>query len=98
LANKPTKITVNRSAATGRFVTEKYADSHKRTTETEHYRRQLQRQPFRRRFSQHPKRPLLRRRLAHPDEPRDISIAVAGRIGARRPAESGRIIFTPVAA
>jgi hypothetical protein len=39
LANKPTKITVNRSAETGKFVTEGYADKHPRTTETEHYQR-----------------------------------------------------------
>lgn len=37
-SKKPT-ITVNRSAVTGKFVTEKYADSHPRTTETEHYKR-----------------------------------------------------------
>jgi hypothetical protein len=37
-SKKPT-ITVNRSAVTGKFVTEKYADKHPRTTETEHYRR-----------------------------------------------------------
>jgi hypothetical protein len=37
-SKKPT-ITVNRSAVTGKFVTEKYAESHKRTTETEHYRK-----------------------------------------------------------
>ena len=32
------KITINRSAVTGKFVTEKYADKHPRTTETEHYK------------------------------------------------------------
>jgi hypothetical protein len=40
LAKKPT-ITVNRSAITGKFVTENYADKHPRTTETEHYKRSL---------------------------------------------------------
>ncbi len=32
-------ITVNRSAVTGKFVTDKYASSHPRTTETEHYKK-----------------------------------------------------------
>jgi hypothetical protein len=31
----PTKV-VDRSAVTGRFVTERYADKHPRTTEREH--------------------------------------------------------------
>ncbi|BCZ76061.1 hypothetical protein [Komagataeibacter phage phiKX1] len=40
MAKKPTsKITVNRSAKTGQFVTQNYADKHKSTTETEHYKR-----------------------------------------------------------
>lgn len=39
MTNKPTKITVNRSAVTGKFVTEQYADKHPSTTETEHYKR-----------------------------------------------------------
>jgi len=36
LSNKQT-IKVNRSAVDGRFVTEKYADKHPKTTETERY-------------------------------------------------------------
>jgi hypothetical protein len=31
-------VTVNRSAKSGQFVTEKYAKSHPATTEREHYR------------------------------------------------------------
>lgn len=31
------KIVVNRSAVTGKFVTERYANAHPRTTETERY-------------------------------------------------------------
>jgi hypothetical protein len=34
-----TKITVNRSAVTGKFVTPQYAAKHPRTTETEHYKK-----------------------------------------------------------
>ena len=34
-AKKTVKVTVYRSAKTGRFVTEKYADNHKATTEAE---------------------------------------------------------------
>jgi len=33
-----TIITVNRSATSGKFVTPKYATTHPRTTETEHYK------------------------------------------------------------
>ncbi|MBB5331781.1 hypothetical protein HDF14_005430 [Edaphobacter lichenicola] len=33
-----TKITVNRSAVSGKFVTPQYAKSHPKTTETEHYK------------------------------------------------------------
>ena len=33
------KVTVNRSAVTGKFVTQKYADKHPRTTETENYKK-----------------------------------------------------------
>ena len=32
------KITVNRSAKSGKFVTKKFANTHKSTTETEHYK------------------------------------------------------------
>lgn len=32
------KVTVNRSAKTGKFVTEKYAKTHPSTTEKEHYK------------------------------------------------------------
>jgi hypothetical protein len=35
---KPSKIVVNRSAATGQFVTPQYAKTHPKTTETEVYR------------------------------------------------------------
>jgi len=33
------KVTVNRSAITGKFVTPQYAKQHPRTTETEHYKK-----------------------------------------------------------
>ena len=33
------KVTVNRSAVTGKFVTTQYANKHPRTTETEHYKK-----------------------------------------------------------
>jgi hypothetical protein len=33
--SKPSKIKVNRSAVTGRFVTEKYTKAHPKTTVTE---------------------------------------------------------------
>ncbi len=36
MASKPTKITINRSAVTGRIVTAAYAKAHPKTTETEH--------------------------------------------------------------
>lgn len=36
---KTTKVTVNRSAVSGQFVTPKYAATHPRTTETEHYKK-----------------------------------------------------------
>ena len=35
---KGSKITVNRSAKTGKFVTKSYAAKHKSTTEKEHYK------------------------------------------------------------
>lgn len=35
---KPGTHTVNRSSITGRFVTPQYAQTHKRTTETQHVR------------------------------------------------------------
>jgi len=35
---KPPVIEINRSAESGRFVTEEYAKKHPKTTETEHYR------------------------------------------------------------
>jgi hypothetical protein len=39
-SSKPApKITVNRNAGTGQFVTDKYAKSHPKTTETERYKR-----------------------------------------------------------
>ena len=34
--NNGDKITLNRSSITGRFVTEKYAKSHPKTTQKEH--------------------------------------------------------------
>ena len=37
-ATKPTTKVVHRSSETGRFVPEKYAEKHKRTTETERVR------------------------------------------------------------
>jgi hypothetical protein len=37
-ASKSKKITINRSAKTGRFVTKDYDAKHKSTTETEHYK------------------------------------------------------------
>jgi hypothetical protein len=38
--SKPTpKITVNRDAGSGKFVTPKYAKAHPKTTETEHYKK-----------------------------------------------------------
>ena len=38
LSRNKSKITVNRSAVTGKFVSEKYANNHPKTTEKEHYR------------------------------------------------------------
>jgi hypothetical protein len=35
MSKKATKKTVHRSSVSGRFVTKKYAETHKRTTETE---------------------------------------------------------------
>lgn len=38
--NQPAqKITVNRNSENGQFVTERYAEKHPKTTETEHYKK-----------------------------------------------------------
>ncbi|MGI4830350.1 MAG: hypothetical protein ACRYFU_19440 [Janthinobacterium lividum] len=34
--SKPEKVEIHRSSETGQFVTERYADKHPRTTETQH--------------------------------------------------------------
>ncbi|WKZ29447.1 MAG: hypothetical protein QY323_01810 [Patescibacteria group bacterium] len=39
MAQKPASKTVHRSSESGKFVTERYADRHPRTTETERIKR-----------------------------------------------------------